>query len=136
MNVYGQKLRFSVICLSAVTEGAEGDEADGQEEKPEGEVEEEGKESAPATQTEEQQEGGEDAEGGEQAPPEEGEQEKPASPLPQSDTFAEGERPETPVVAVTEPLSREGSPAGEPEQLEAGTPERMGKFCNIKFKVA
>ncbi|XP_033630859.1 coiled-coil domain-containing protein 96-like [Asterias rubens] len=109
----------------AVTEGAEGDEADGQEEKPEGEVEEEGKESAPATQTEEQQEGGEDAEGGEQAPPEEGEQEKPASPLPQSDTFAEGERPETPVVAVTEPLSREGSPAGEPEQLEAGTPERM-----------
>lgn len=125
--------------LSAGTEAAAaaGDEADGQQEKPEGEVDGEGKESTPAPETETQQEGGEETEGGEQAPPqEEGEQEKPASPLPQSDTFAEGERPETPVVAVTEPLSREGSPTGEPEKLEAGTPERMGKYCKIKFNIA
>ena len=50
----------------------------------------------------------------------------------QSDTFAEGERPESPQV-VGEKLSREGSPAPEAEgeglqpdtaALEPGTPER------------
>ncbi len=57
-------------------------------------------------------------------------EEKPGSPIPQSDTFAEGERPETPVVAVTEPLSREGSPPppADGEQMEPGTPERIGKI--------
>ncbi|XP_002733290.1 cilia- and flagella-associated protein 184-like [Saccoglossus kowalevskii] len=52
------------------------------------------------------------------------EEQKEGSPVPQSDTFAEGERPETPTVAVMEPLSREGTPRGSPEPLDAGTPER------------
>ncbi|XP_022080417.1 coiled-coil domain-containing protein 96-like [Acanthaster planci] len=98
------------------------EETDGQEK-----VEEEGEAAAEvADKAGEQQEAGAEGADEAQAPPAEGEQDtQPASPLPQSDTFAEGERPETPVVAVMEPLSREGSPQPEPEPLEAGTPERI-----------
>ncbi|XP_072168638.1 cilia- and flagella-associated protein 184-like [Diadema setosum] len=52
-------------------------------------------------------------------------EEAPKSPLPQSETFQEGDRPETPTVQVVEPLSREGTPPPtEPAQIEPGTPER------------
>ncbi|XP_071962592.1 cilia- and flagella-associated protein 184-like [Antedon mediterranea] len=44
--------------------------------------------------------------------------------LPESSTFTDGERPETPIVAVIDPLSREGSPVQEPETFPPGTPER------------
>ncbi|XP_038067140.1 coiled-coil domain-containing protein 96-like [Patiria miniata] len=102
------------------TTAAEGEE---DQEKPEGEDE---GEAAVTDEAAEQKEEGAEETGEAPAPPGEEEQEdKPASPLPQSDTFAEGERPETPVVAVIEPLSREGSPQLEPDQLEAGTPERL-----------
>ncbi|XP_030840240.1 coiled-coil domain-containing protein 96 [Strongylocentrotus purpuratus] len=73
------------------------------------------------------EEGSEKPEGEEE---EEGEGEEPKSPIPQSDTFQEGDRPETPTVQVMEPLSREGSPPPnepaqiEPAQIEPGTPER------------
>lgn len=70
----------------------------------------------------------EDGEGEEKPEGDDNQEEETRSPIPQSDTFADGERPETPVVAVTEPLSREGSPtpAAEVELMQPGTPERMG----------
>ncbi|KAK3607426.1 hypothetical protein CHS0354_035120 [Potamilus streckersoni] len=52
------------------------------------------------------------------------------SPIPKSDTFAEGDRAESPTVGVGEKLSREASPIqeerelGKPDILEPGTPER------------
>lgn len=69
----------------------------------------------------------EDGEGEEKPEGDDNQEEETRSPIPQSDTFADGERPETPVVAVTEPLSREGSPtpAAEVELMQPGTPERM-----------
>ncbi|XP_052791281.1 coiled-coil domain-containing protein 96-like [Mya arenaria] len=121
---------------TSTEEAAEGDTADGGETAPGGEGEEGG--AAEGTPTE-----GAGEEGGEQAPVVEGEEQKaegeegaelPAeeskSPVPQSDTFAEGERAESPVpVGVGEKLSREGSPVEQeqvplPEVLEPGTPER------------
>lgn len=56
--------------------------------------------------------------------------EKPASPIPQSDTFQDGERPETPTVQVPEPISREASPKEEPQHLDAGTPEMEGNMIS------
>ncbi|XP_072044509.1 cilia- and flagella-associated protein 184-like [Amphiura filiformis] len=116
-------------------QGGDTEQAEGGE----GTTEDSPKEDGEAQETEggEKEEGDADAkpeegEGGEAVEKEEGQEtseEKPGSPIPQSDTFAEGERPETPVVAVTEPLSREGSPPppGDVggEQMQPGTPERM-----------
>ncbi|XP_052264486.1 coiled-coil domain-containing protein 96-like isoform X4 [Dreissena polymorpha] len=72
---------------------------------------------------------GEGEEGGEGEETTEREQ-TPRTPLPQSDTFAEGERLESPLPGrVGEALSREGSPveqmhASMPKTLEPGTPDR------------
>ena len=58
----------------------------------------------------------------------------------QSDTFAEGERPESPV-AVGERLSREHSPILEeeygegPQAIEPGTPDQGQLFTYDKLKV-
>ncbi|KAL3877763.1 hypothetical protein ACJMK2_035425 [Sinanodonta woodiana] len=58
------------------------------------------------------------------------EQDVSKSPIPKSDTFAEGDRAESPTVGVGEKLSREASPVeeerelGKPDILEPGTPER------------
>ncbi|XP_019613905.1 PREDICTED: coiled-coil domain-containing protein 96-like isoform X1 [Branchiostoma belcheri] len=90
---------------------------------------------APAEGTgEPQQADGETAAEKSQTPPAEGQAEEDAekkaqSPIPQSDTFVEGEAEEPPVL-VSEKLSREGSPVDQqkvvetPVPLEPGTPEK------------
>lgn len=121
---------------------AEGEEGDGEpkEKEDDEEILDQGKDDGAPTEGE-LQEGGEmvAVEGGEETTEEKGEDteeqmkeegegdEKPESPLPQSDTFQDGDRPETPTVQVPEPLSREGSPKEEPQHLDAGTPEIEGK---------
>ncbi|XP_054762933.2 coiled-coil domain-containing protein 96-like isoform X1 [Lytechinus pictus] len=109
-------------------EGAEGGESGEGNPEGEGAAEEDDKEkegeggATPAgDDTQALREG--DGEGAEK--PEGGDEEEPKSPIPQSDTFQEGDRPETPTVQVMEPLSREATPPpNEPAQIEPGTPER------------
>ncbi|XP_052264484.1 coiled-coil domain-containing protein 96-like isoform X2 [Dreissena polymorpha] len=94
-------------------EPAEGDAGDGAPEGDDGDGKAEG----------EGEEGGEGEETTER-------EQTPRTPLPQSDTFAEGERLESPLPGrVGEALSREGSPveqmhASMPKTLEPGTPDR------------
>ncbi|XP_013385373.1 coiled-coil domain-containing protein 96 [Lingula anatina] len=109
--------------------GQEAQPAEGEGEPAEKPTEGEEGEQAPAEAGQEAP--AEGAEEGAEKPPEgeKTEEEKPKSPVPQSDTFAEGERPESPV-AVGEKLSREGSPTGEkektdgPEAIRPSTPDR------------
>ncbi|XP_033095511.1 Golgi integral membrane protein 4-like [Anneissia japonica] len=105
-----------------VKDGGNGEENDGTTERKDTEG---GDQTSPG---EEENEEDQVTKAGSQPDPQQqtAEEEEPKSPLPESSTFGEGERPETPVVAVTDPLSREGSPVQEPPQaIPPGTPERI-----------
>ncbi|XP_060063539.1 coiled-coil domain-containing protein 96-like [Ylistrum balloti] len=125
-----------------VKEGEEGAVAKESEETTETKGEEEGaepKETEEGAEPKEGEDGAEPKEGEDGAEPKEGEEggekkdgePESGSPVPQSDTFAAGERAESPI-GVGEKLSREGSPTQEAAEvpqpdtgvLEPGTPER------------
>ncbi|XP_069123860.1 cilia- and flagella-associated protein 184-like [Argopecten irradians] len=112
-------------------EGTEPKEGEEGAEPKEGEEGAEPKEDGEGAESKEGGEGAETKEGEDGDKKEDGQEREGGSPVPQSDTFAAGERAESPI-GVGEKLSREGSPTQEaegvpqpdPGVLEPGTPER------------